>query len=61
MGLRCKDPLDTFEYQLNIFPLLKVDKEWEFKAVTEVKVKNANTNFVMLFSYASSSTPHPRQ
>ena len=53
MGLRCKDPLDVNEYQLNIFTSLKVDKEREFKAVIEVKVKNANTNFVMLFKSLS--------
>ena len=34
--LRCKDPLTVNEYQIEIFPLLNVNKE-NFKAVTEVE------------------------
>jgi len=34
-GLRCKDPMDVNEYQLDVFPWLKVDKD-DFKAVTKV-------------------------
>ena len=36
-GLRCKDPLLVNEYQLEVFPLLDVNK-YNFKEVTKVKV-----------------------
>ena len=36
-GLRCGDPLLVDEYQLEVFPLLNVNKN-DFKAVTKVKV-----------------------
>ena len=37
-GLRCKDPLLVNEYQLEIFPVLNVNKN-DFKAVTKVNAK----------------------
>ena len=40
-GLRCKDPLLVNEYQLEIFPVLDVDKR-DFKAVTKVNGKKKN-------------------
>ena len=43
-GLRCKDPLLVNEYQLEIFPVLNVNKD-DFKAVIKV---NGKINSVFL-------------